>query len=148
MKKALIIGGSGGLSSVVARLAMINGYEVSAVTRGNRPLQQGVISIRADRNDEAAFETAILSKGEKWDVVFDCICMNQETAAQDLSVLPKVTNRLVVVSTVRRQWKIEFTMNISLRHLEPHFLWKKYRSRDIWKSIRNTRDICVTESMI
>ena len=99
MKKALIIGGSGGLSSVVARLAMNNGYEVSAVTRGNRPLPQGVIPIHADRNDEAAFETAILSKGEKWDVVFDCICMNQETAVQDLSVLSKVTNRLVVVST-------------------------------------------------
>ena len=51
MKRALIIGGSGGLSSVVAKIAIENGYEVSAVTRGKRQLPDNVISIIADRKN-------------------------------------------------------------------------------------------------
>lgn len=98
MKSALIIGGSGGLSSVVAQMAMKE-YNVWAVTRGNRSLPEGVNAIVADRNDNEAFEQALLSLQMKWDVVFDCICMNAEHALQDLNVLSKVAERLVVVST-------------------------------------------------
>ena len=47
---ALIIGGSGGLSSVVARLAMKE-YRVWTLTRGNREVPDGVLSVIADRND-------------------------------------------------------------------------------------------------
>lgn len=98
MKNALIIGGSGGLSSVVAKMAMKE-YKVWAVTRGKRPLPVGVNAIVADRGKKEEFEQAILSADMTWDVVFDCICMNAENARQDLEVLSKVTNRLVVVST-------------------------------------------------
>ncbi len=96
--KALIIGGSGGLSSVVAKMAMEK-YEVWAVTRGQRTLPNGVKAIVADRNKPDEFKQALASQGEHWDVVFDCICMNAEHASQDLEVLPAVTKRLVVVST-------------------------------------------------
>ncbi len=99
MKRALIIGGSGGLSSEVAKTAMKNGYKVWAVTRGKRELPKGVESIVADRNDVEKFEEALVSKNMKWDVVFDCICMNAEQATTDLKILPQVTNRLIVVST-------------------------------------------------
>jgi len=98
MRNALIIGGSGGLSSVVARLAMKE-YKVWALTRGNRTLPDGVNPIVADRNDREAFENALISQGIKWDVVFDCICMNAEHASVDIEMLSKVTERLVVVST-------------------------------------------------
>lgn len=37
--------------------------------------------------------------GIKWDVIFDCICMDDKHALQDIEVLTKVTNRLVVIST-------------------------------------------------
>lgn len=96
MKKALIIGGSGGLSGVLARMAQ-DTYEVYAVTRGIRPLGEGVHALTADRNDGDAFEKAV--SGQHWDVVFDCICMNELHARQDIEVLQKVTERLVVVST-------------------------------------------------
>jgi len=99
MKKALIIGGSGGLSSVVATTAMNQGYAVYALTRGKRPLPEGVISLQADRNDVPAVEKIVLSQNVTWDVVFDCICMNEEQARWDVDFLPKVTKRLVVVST-------------------------------------------------
>lgn len=98
MKKALIIGGSGGLSGRLAVMAK-EYYEVWAVTRGKRPLPQGIKHILADRDNHPAFATAILEADIKWDVVFDCICMNEVHARQDLEVLSKVTDRLVVIST-------------------------------------------------
>lgn len=95
---SLIIGGSGGLSGCLARQALAK-YEVSAVTRGIRSVGEGICRILADRNDEEAFRQAVLGENTCWDVVFDCICMNERHAMQDIEVLSKVTKRLVVVST-------------------------------------------------
>lgn len=97
-KKALIIGGSGGLSGRLAVMAQPQ-YEVWCLTRGKRALPSGINHICADREDHAAFAAALLEADMKWDVVFDCICMNEDHARQDLDVLSKVTNRLVVIST-------------------------------------------------
>lgn len=99
MKKALIIGGSGGLSSVVARYAMLQEYMVWALTRGNRPLPEGVIPIVADRNDLENAQKQLLAQDTRWDVIFDCICMNSEQAKWDIEFLSKVSKRIVVVST-------------------------------------------------
>ena len=49
-KNALILGGSGGLSGVVARLAM-DKYHVYTVTRGVREVPAGVTALNCDRND-------------------------------------------------------------------------------------------------
>lgn len=95
---ALIIGGSGGLSSVVAKLAMKN-YRVWAMTRGLRELPEGVIPIKADRNDLDMIRRQLDAQNVRWDVVFDCICMNPEQAEADIEILPNYTDRLVVVST-------------------------------------------------
>ncbi len=97
-KKALIIGGSGGLSGRLAVLAKEQ-YDVWTLTRGKRPLPSGVTPITADREDSMCFENAILAQNTYWDVVFDCICMNELHAVQDLQVLSNVTDRLVVIST-------------------------------------------------
>ena len=96
--KALIIGGSGGLSGMLASMAKET-YEVWALTRGKRPLGAGIIPLCADRDDREGFKNAILGAGVTWDVVFDCICMNERHAEQDLEVLPFVSSRLVVIST-------------------------------------------------
>lgn len=97
-KKALIIGGSGGLSGRLAVLANKE-YDVWTLTRGKRPLPQGVTPITCDREDSAGFQNAVLGQHIRWDVVFDCICMNKLHAEQDLQVLSNVTHRLVVIST-------------------------------------------------
>lgn len=95
---ALIIGGSGGLSSVVAKLAMKE-YRVWTLTRGNREVPDGVVSVIADRNDPEELRQALGAQNVRWDVVIDCICMNREHAEADLEILPEFTDRLVVVST-------------------------------------------------
>lgn len=97
--KLLVIGGSGGLSGTLARTAMEKGHELWAVTRGLRPLPEGVHPVKADRNDEEEFAAALLACGTKWDAALDCICMTPEHARQDLRVLPEFTKRLVAVST-------------------------------------------------
>lgn len=113
-KKALIIGGSGGLSGRLATMAQKE-YDVWVLTRGKRPLPDGVHPLTADRNDPVAFLNALLSADclahqyavatdapsaqPHWDVVFDCICMNELHAKQDLETLSDFTDRLVVIST-------------------------------------------------
>ncbi len=102
-KKALIIGGSGGLSGRLATMAQKE-YDVWVLTRGKRPLPDGVHPLTADRNDPAAFLNALQHaegalQSANWDVVFDCICMNEVHAKQDLEVLSRFTSRLVVIST-------------------------------------------------
>ena len=96
--KALIIGGSGGLSGTLASMAKET-YEVWALTRGSRPVADGIRQLTADRNQTEEFRAAILGAGVKWDVVFDCICMNENNARQDLEIFPRVSGRLVVIST-------------------------------------------------
>lgn len=97
-KKALIIGGSGGLSGRLAALAK-DEYEVWAVTRGQRPLGDGIHLLKADRNETENFRKTILEADTNWDIVFDCICMNERHALQDLDVFTGITKRLVVIST-------------------------------------------------
>ncbi len=97
-KNALIIGGSGGLSGRLATMAQ-DEYQVWALTRGLRPLGESIQSLVTDRNDEDAFQSAVMGAGIQWDVVFDCICMKESHAQQDLRVLPQVSKRLVVIST-------------------------------------------------
>lgn len=97
--RILILGGSGGLSGTLARMAMEQGNEVWTVTRGKRPLPEGVHGITADRNEEKSFADALKNSRMEWDVVFDCICMTPEHGRQDLELLPQMTGRLVVIST-------------------------------------------------
>lgn len=96
--KALIIGGSGALSGELAA-QLVKEHEVWTVTRGNRKTIDSVHPLLCDRNDSEQFEKVILGANTRWDVVFDCICMNKEHAQTDIEVLSKVTDRLVVIST-------------------------------------------------
>ncbi len=98
-KRLLILGGSGGLSSVIAKDALNRGYSVWTVTRGQRPLPEGVIPIIVDRNDLAGLDAALQSKGVYWDAAIDCICMNKTQARSDIELLSKHTKRLLAIST-------------------------------------------------
>lgn len=53
------MGGSGGLSGTLARMALKQGNEVWTVTRGKRSLPEGVHPITVDRNEEEAFAKAL-----------------------------------------------------------------------------------------
>ncbi len=98
-KKILIIGGSGFVSGTLARTARDQGHAVWVLTRGEKPLPDGVIPLRADRKHPAAFQQAIAGADAFWDLAVDCICYDAGEMRQDIAVLPGRVRHLVFIST-------------------------------------------------
>ena len=99
MNDLLIVGGSGFVSGTLARRAHDAGWRVHVVTRGQRPLPEGVHAVVADRKDSAAFAAAIdaaqTATGiDAFDLVVDCIGFDPEDA-----VFRARASQLVFVST-------------------------------------------------
>ena len=82
--QVLIIGGSGFVSGTLARAARDAGHDVTVVTRGQRPVPEGVRALTADRKDPDAFAAAIEGAGTRWDLAVDCIAYQAEDARQDV----------------------------------------------------------------
>jgi nucleoside-diphosphate-sugar epimerase len=99
MSSLLILGGSGFVSGTLARRAVAQGHRVWTLTRGQRPLPDGVTSLVADRQDRAAFERAVSGVGTRWDLVVDCIGYDPADAHQDIALFRDRTPHLVFVST-------------------------------------------------
>jgi len=95
----LLIGGSGFLSGAMARLAVTAGHRVWALTRGLRPVPQGVQALVADRHDTAALEHALRGSGQTFDLCVDCIAYRSEDMRQDVRLLPGIARHLVFIST-------------------------------------------------
>lgn len=95
----LLIGGSGFVSGTLARTALAAGHKVWTVTRGQRPLPDGVTPVVADRRDRAAFQQAIAQLPVQWDLVVDCIGYGVEDAQQDIAVFRDRARHFVFIST-------------------------------------------------
>ncbi len=96
--KILSIGGSGFVSGTFATLAAAEGHDISVVTRGQRPLPDGVTAITVDRKDRGGFASA-LADSDGWDLVVDCIGYDPEDAEQDVAVFRNRCRQLVFIST-------------------------------------------------
>jgi nucleoside-diphosphate-sugar epimerase len=95
----LVIGGSGFLSGTIVRSALALGQQVWTLSRGQRPVPSGAVSLVADRTDDTAFRQALTGARTHWDLVVDCIGFAPADARQDLAVLAPLTRQLVFVST-------------------------------------------------
>src|SRR4051794_15235299 len=94
----LVIGGSGFLSSAVAAELQSAGHEVTALTRGRRPLPGGVKALVGDRQDADGFLS--LLAGRPFDAVIDCICYAPAEAELDVRGFGGGrVGRLVFIST-------------------------------------------------
>ncbi len=98
-QKTLIIGGSGFVSGATARAARDAGHDVWIVTRGERPVPDGVTALVADRKDRAAFADVVAGAGVQWDLAVDCIGYEVDDARQDIEVLAPRVGHLVFIST-------------------------------------------------
>ena len=99
--KALLVGGTGVIStSVVLRLLEKN-WDVTILTRGKTPLpekmQGRVRQVTADIADEAAVEKALL--GEKYDAVCDFILFDPMQAQRDIRLFRDKTAQYVFISS-------------------------------------------------
>lgn len=97
--QVLIIGGSGFVSGTMARAARDAGHEVTIVTRGQRPVPDGVRALVADRKEREAFTAVIEGAGATWDLAVDCIGYQADDARQDVEVLGPRVGHLVFIST-------------------------------------------------
>jgi nucleoside-diphosphate-sugar epimerase len=95
----LLIGGSGHVSGAVARAALAKGHEVWAITRGQRPLPEGVRALVADRHDLDAMEAAVIGAGVVWELVVDCLCYDLPDIRQDIGLFRHRAAQFVLVST-------------------------------------------------
>ena len=97
--KLLVLGGSGQLSGRVAALALTMGHEVWTLTRGRRPLPEGVHSIVADRGDHQAVGAALEAAHTCWDACLDCTAQTPVDAKLCVDIVSRYTERFAVVST-------------------------------------------------
>ncbi|MHB9134419.1 MAG: NAD-dependent epimerase/dehydratase family protein [Armatimonadota bacterium] len=97
--QVLIIGGSGHVSGAVARAALAAGHTVWAVTRGQRPLAEGIRALVADRHDGEAMAQVVASAEMRWDLVVDCICFDEPAINQDIQLFRDRAAQLVLIST-------------------------------------------------
>lgn len=83
MKTALIIGGSGLLGQGIAAEMLSEGWEVSILSRGRKPLPKMLSrceSLIADRSQAGALTNII--RNRSFDVVVDCAAYNQQDAKE------------------------------------------------------------------
>jgi nucleoside-diphosphate-sugar epimerase len=80
--KALLIGGTGTISTAVAALALQRGWEITLLNRGNKPLPAGMQGIVADIRNES--EVARILADAQYDVVADFIAYTVADVQRDI----------------------------------------------------------------
>ena len=96
---ALLIGGTGTISSDIVALAATRGWKLTLLNRGlRRPaLPQGVDTITADINDEQAVAAAM--EGRRFDVIADFICFTPEQAQRDIRLFTGRCDQFFFISS-------------------------------------------------
>lgn len=95
----LVLGGSGHVSGAVVRAALTSRHQVWTITRGQRPVPEGVTSLVADRHELGAMEAVMAGQGRVWDLVVDCICYDLPAIRQDLELFRQRARQFVLIST-------------------------------------------------
>ncbi len=100
MLNALIVGGTGLISTGIAKQLLARGAQVTMFNRGQREstLPAGIRQIRGNRDDSAAFVAVF--EGARFDVVFDMICFNVGQAEASVSAFRGRCEQFVFCSTV------------------------------------------------
>lgn len=99
--KVLIIGGTGLISTGIVKALQARNATLTVFNRGQTDdrLGSGVRHLAGDRNDFAAFETAVASAGP-WDVVIDMICFRPDQAECDVRAFAGRCGHFIFCSTV------------------------------------------------
>ncbi len=99
--RALVIGGTGLISTGVVKHLLARGADVTVVNRGKRPsdLPPAVRTIVGDRNEHREF-AGLISAQEPFDVVVDMVCFNAEQATAAVAAFAGRCGHFLFCSTV------------------------------------------------
>ncbi len=99
--KVLLIGGTGLISTGIVKALLARRAEITVFNRGKTDDRLGpaVKHLAGDRNDFAAFESAMVKSGS-WDVVIDMICFRPDQAASDVRAFAGRCGHFIFCSTV------------------------------------------------
>jgi len=123
--KALIIGGTGTISSAVVYLLLERNWEVYVINRGTKPLPEGAVSIIADINDEA------LVKEKLGDMKFDTVCefigFVPEQVERDYRLFAGRTNQYIYISSASAYHKParSYIVNEGTALANPHWQYSR-----------------------
>ncbi len=95
--KALIIGGTGIISSAIVRLLIERKWEVYVLNRGTKKLPDGAIQITADINDEEAVKEKLGNM--HFDTVCEFIGFVPEHIERDYRLFRDITNQYIYISS-------------------------------------------------
>ena len=96
--KALLIGGTGVISTSISRLLVEKGWDLTLLNRGNRAGDiPGAKQLTLDVNDEAAVAQAI--QNEHYDVVGDFIAFHPAQAERDIRLFRGKTDQYIFISS-------------------------------------------------
>lgn len=95
--KALIIGGTGIISSAIVRLLIERKWEVYVLNRGTKKLPDGAIQITADINDEEAVKEKLGNM--HFDTVCEFIGFVPEHIERDYRLFHDITNQYIYISS-------------------------------------------------
>ena len=95
--KALIIGGTGIISSAIVRLLIERKWEVYVLNRGTKKLPDGAIQITADINDEEAVKEKLGNM--HFDTVCEFIGFVPERIERDYRLFHDITNQYIYISS-------------------------------------------------
>jgi nucleoside-diphosphate-sugar epimerase len=96
--KTLVIGGTGFISSALARQLLAQGHTVSLVTRGRTVPPRGCECLIADRSNASQLAAAVA--GRRFDAVFDMIAYDPEASRSAARIFRGTTGRFIHCSTV------------------------------------------------
>lgn len=95
--KALLIGGTGTISSAVTQLLLANGWEVFLLNRGSKPVPAGTRSLIADANNPDAVANVL---GDMtFDVVAQFVGYTERDALRDILLFAGKTKQYVFISS-------------------------------------------------
>lgn len=100
MSKILVFGGTRFFGKELIKELIINGHDITILTRGNAKDNFGddIKRIQANKRNEKALIKAL--EGKEYDVVYDTICYSSKDADRMCRVLNGKTKKYIVVSSV------------------------------------------------
>ena len=97
MKKILLVGGTGVLSSAVVSEALRKGMDITIITRGSKKAPRGVNNIISDKDDYEKLSG--LLEGKNYDAVIDFLCYHEEELVKSFKFYSGYTNQYFFISS-------------------------------------------------